>query len=86
QNLELAEPFSFTKGVKTLRIPARTYGNLHAYGTLLYDVQTDPQQREPIADAAVEARMVGLLTELMRENEAPEEQYARLGLPVRGRE
>jgi arylsulfatase A-like enzyme len=80
QNLALAEPFSFTKGVKPLRIPARTYGNLHAYGTMLYDVQGDPQQRETLHDDEVESRMIGFLTDLMQQNDAPGEQYVRIGL------
>ncbi|MGO4538062.1 sulfatase [Paenibacillus sp. 2TAB19] len=80
QQLELAEPFAFTKGVKPLKIPARTYGNLHDYGTLLYDVAKDPQQVQPLEDAEIEARMVAHLKKLMKENEAPVEQYERLGI------
>ncbi|WP_435166127.1 sulfatase [Paenibacillus glycanilyticus] len=80
QQLELAKPFTFTKGIKTLRIPAKTFGNLHEYGTLLFDVELDPRQTQPLDNAEVEARMVKLLTQLMKENDSPVEQYERLGL------
>jgi hypothetical protein len=48
--------------------------------TLLYDLATDPKQLSPITDAAVEERMIGLLIDLMRQCDAPKEQYERLGL------
>ncbi|MBN2980969.1 sulfatase [Cohnella algarum] len=81
--LELAEPFSFTKNVKPLRIPAQTRGDLHAYGTLLFDVREDPRQLRPFRDPEIEARMIGLLLKLMRDNDAPVEQYERLGLTAK---
>ncbi|WP_341414961.1 sulfatase [Paenibacillus filicis] len=80
QNIELANPFSFTKQIQTLKIPARTWGNLHAFGTLLYDVHNDPQQKSQLQDSKIEARMLSLMKQLMRENEAPDEQYERLGI------
>ncbi|MEV2265143.1 sulfatase [Nonomuraea africana] len=83
-DLELAEPFGFTKGVRTLRMPGRTFFNPHRHGTLLFDLETDPEQRTPIVDDAVELRMARLLVELMRANEAPPSQYERLGLPSTG--
>lgn len=48
--------------------------------TLLYDLKTDPGQQTPLCDEAVEARMVSFMVGLMRENDAPREQYTRLGL------
>ncbi|MEV1023378.1 sulfatase [Streptomyces sp. NPDC050264] len=83
-DLELAEPFGFTKGVRTLRVPGRSFFNPYQHGTLLYDVAADPEQRSPLVDDAVELRMAGLLVELMRANEAPPSQYERLGLPAEG--
>ncbi|WP_330286083.1 sulfatase [Streptomyces sp. NBC_00576] len=83
-DMELAEPFGFTKGVRTLRIPGRTFINAYHHGTLLFDLESDPEQLEPLVDDAVELRMAGLLVELMRRNEAPESQYERLGLPAEG--
>jgi chorismate mutase len=43
-------------------------------------VQTDPGQGTPIQDAAIEATMVEHLLRLMKENDAPPEQFTRLGL------
>ncbi|TBL79507.1 sulfatase [Paenibacillus thalictri] len=80
QHIELQEPFGFTKGVRTLKIPAATYIGAHGMGTLLYDIEADPGQNAPIADEATERLMRRRLTELMREHEAPVEQYERLGL------
>ena len=80
QNLTLADPFSFTKGCRTLRIPARMWLNPHQFGTLLFDLRSDPQQMNPIQDPIIEERMLRLMVHLMQENDAPREQFERLGL------
>ncbi|MFF4260207.1 sulfatase-like hydrolase/transferase [Streptomyces sp. NPDC001663] len=80
----LAEPFAFTKGVPTLRVPGRSMINPGAYGTLLFALDTDPEQTEPLVDDAVELRMSTLLVELLRATDAPVDQYERLGLPRSG--
>ncbi|MFD7618683.1 sulfatase [Streptomyces sp. NPDC059802] len=80
----LAEPFTFTKGVPTLRTRGRTFFNPYQHGTLLFDLAGDPEQRTPIVDDAVEQRMATLMVELMRATDAPLSQYERLGLPVEG--
>ena len=80
---ELVEPFSFTKGCRPLRtaVMAQHSGmNQHSYGTLLFDLQSDPDQQQPLQDPVVETRMIGHLRDLMQECDAPEEQYQRLGL------
>jgi arylsulfatase A-like enzyme len=84
REMELVEPLSFTKGLKVLRVPATTWTPPYAYGTLLYDLETDPGQQHPLVDDEVELRMLGLLRELMLENDAPESQFARLGIPREG--
>lgn len=81
----LAAPFSFTKGVPTVRIDAMedTTGDTSmkfGLGSKLYDLEADPFQEHPIQDDAVEARMLRAMVELMRQNDAPQEQYVRLGL------
>ncbi len=84
----IAEPFSFTKGTKTLKIPCPTefelqeniFVNVHDYGTTLYDVVKDPFELNPIKDPEVEERMIKLMVKLMKLNDAPPEQYERLGL------
>ncbi|MCC7492350.1 MAG: sulfatase [Fimbriimonadaceae bacterium] len=81
--VELAPPFGFTKGCPTLKTPvAGRWARAHEFGTLLYDLEADPQQAAPLQDAAAEARMVEHLQTLLRQGEAPVEQYQRLGLPA----
>ena len=90
RTVELAGPFSFTKGCRLMRIDANAVRNSGAtghirspayeFGNLLFDLQRDPRQLEPIRDGAVEARMLEQLVALMRANDAPPEQYRRLGL------
>jgi arylsulfatase A-like enzyme len=88
QDIQLAEPFSFTQGCRTMKIAARTYvstyANPHFFGTLLFDLETDPGQMNPLADEEIEQHMIRLLVKLMQENDAPLEQYERLGLPSNG--
>ena len=48
-------------------------------GTLLFDLESDPKQQNPIKDEAVEERMIKLMKTVMDENEAPEDQYQRMG-------
>jgi arylsulfatase A-like enzyme len=81
---ELSEPFSFTKGVHPLKVAARPMGNPFWHGTLLFDLERDPLQLEPTRDDALELRMAQLLADLMRENDAPPEQFVRVGLPIDG--
>lgn len=81
QDVQLAEPFAFTRGCRTLKIPTRTWTNAYPFGTLLFDLQTDPAQEHPLADRQIEGMMIGHMLRLMHENDAPIEQYERLGLP-----
>jgi arylsulfatase A-like enzyme len=81
---EPAEPFSFTKGIRTMRIPTSFFMNPWMHGTLLFDLVTDPGQLHPIEDPEIELRMLNLLADLMRASDAPATQFARLGIPVDG--
>jgi len=83
QTIELAAPFSFTKGCKTMKIPGRAWSNLFKFGTLLYDLREDPGQERPLADAEIEERMIEHMVRLLRWNDAPVEQFERLGLADR---
>jgi arylsulfatase A-like enzyme len=74
----LAEPFSFSKGCPVLKIPVRCSGT--DYPSMLFDTKKDPGELFPLDDPAQEARMAGLMAVLMRANDAPREQFARLGL------
>jgi len=81
---ELADPFSFTKNCPVLRIPGTPMKGTYEFGTLLFDLATDPGQEHPLVDEVVEQRMATLMVELMRANDAPREQFERVGLPVEG--
>ena len=80
QEISLAKPFPFTKGCPPMRIAGRSWARAHDFGTLLFDLHNDPAQEHPIHDEDIEARMCAHLLRLMKENDAPEEQYHRLGL------
>jgi hypothetical protein len=79
---ELSPSFTFTKGCRLLKIPGQGWwnGTEALQKTVLFDLQNDPDQNEPIEDASLEKRMIECLTELLRESDAPAEQYRRLGL------
>ncbi|GAB2564112.1 sulfatase [Gracilibacillus alcaliphilus] len=78
QNLELAEPFDFTKGCKLLKIkntmphPEREH--------LLFDIRNDPKQERQLQDPEIESLMKHHIITLMKQNSAPYELYKRLGL------
>jgi arylsulfatase A-like enzyme len=80
---EPAEPFSFTKGLRVMRMPATAgrWMNPWQHGTLLFDLETDPAQEHPLADDEQELRMLRLLVRLMHDNDAPPGQFERLGIP-----
>lgn len=81
---ELVDPLPFTKRMPMLKVPTISPTNPAAFGSQLFDLETDPQQLSPLVDDALELRMIRLLVELMRETDAPAEQYVRLGLPETG--
>ncbi len=79
-DIQLQEPFRFTKGCRTMKIAGRSWRNAADFGTMLFDVQSDPQQEQALDDPAAEQMMTEHLKRLMRDNDAPVEQYERLGL------
>jgi arylsulfatase A-like enzyme len=82
QDIQLAEPFDFTKGCRTMKTAARGDGwkDIYRFGTMLFDLKHDPKQEHPIDDPEIEARMIDLMVDLMKANDAPPEQFERLGL------
>jgi len=80
EEMELADPLPFTKGINVLRTPASSGIDHHAFGDLLFDLAHDPEQLQPIRDAGQERRLQRLMVNLMKDSDAPEEQYVRLGL------
>ncbi|GAA3777857.1 sulfatase [Microbacterium kribbense] len=81
---EPAEPFTFTKGLRTMRVESGSNFRINSWqhGTLLWDLQEDPGQHTPVVDDQIELRMIRLLVDLLRRNDAPESLYERLGLPA----
>ena len=80
QDIRLAKPFSFTKGCRTMKIASRGWAGDAGLETRLFDLKSDPRQERPITNARIEKMMTSHLVRLMRENDAPAEQYVRLGL------
>lgn len=82
---ELADPLSFTKGLKTLKLDATAHRLAASadrqiqFPTALYDLLNDPEQKVPVTDPVVSERMSRLMQELMHANHAPAEQFQRLG-------
>jgi hypothetical protein len=87
KQIEIVGPLSFTKSAQVMRIANnRPWAGRRSkrLDTLLFDVHNDPQQASPLKDSAVEQRMIAHLLRLMRETDAPAEQYVRLGLVPAG--
>lgn len=82
QDIQIAEPFSFSKGCRTMKIAGRPWVDAHAFGTKLFDLSRDPSQERPIEDKAVEERLIAQMQQIMKDTDAPLEQYERLGLTV----
>jgi len=84
-NIEIREPFSFTKGCQIMKIQAgKGFINPFQYGSKLFDLSTDPGQTEEIEDSEIELKFIKKIADKMRENEAPREQFDRLGIPEEG--
>lgn len=83
---ELADAFSFTKGLKTLKLDANARPNALEkqrqveFPTALFDLQSDPGQEHELDAPEIEAGMCTQMKRLMLDNDAPPEQFARLGL------
>lgn len=85
RTLELHPGFSFTKGTPVMRIRGMEDGSgdtsLREHPpTVLFDLTEDPCQTTPIKDQITERRMIRQMAKLMKANDAPAEQYVRLGL------
>ncbi|GHV03278.1 sulfatase [Spirochaetia bacterium] len=81
KTMEKAPPFSFTKDMPLMRFESMAPQAAWRFGDLLFDLDTDPEQLHPIKDnPALEKMMREKLIALMKENDAPREQFRRLGL------
>ena len=80
ERLKIHRPFSFTKNIPVLQLEGNKNLPQAAYPTLLFHMDVDPAQDASVSDAKEEARMAHLMVHLMRENDAPLEQFERMGL------
>lgn len=89
QTAQLVEGFDFTKGMRVLRIdalknaqrvPVQDGETFQDVGTRLYDLDADPLQQVPYRDAAIEARLLRQLAEVLKEHDCPPEIYDRYGV------
>lgn len=76
--------FEFTKGCPVMRIEARPnmrfVNSLGEGENLLFDLKNDPHQLNPINDQEKIKELLGKMSELFHESEAPEEMYHYYGL------
>lgn len=85
QGMSLVAPFSFTKECSVLQIETRQ-PHSHVvdvdflFRNYLWDLETDPGQQNPLSDPKLEQHYCEQMVKLMLENDAPAEQYERLGL------
>jgi hypothetical protein len=87
----LVSDMAYTGGVPVLKIPARRnnanqpcghtgQGTYEDTRTVLYDLQVDPGQNNPIEAPHVVARLIEHMIEVMVRNQAPPEAFLRLGI------
>ncbi|MFG0754596.1 sulfatase [Pseudomonas sp. TYF_14] len=88
---EFVKPLPFTKGIGVLKMPSTPLSPVYNrqgagaqidVGTRLFDIENDPCQLAKVSDAAVEAKMVEQMVDLMKTADAPPELYERFGLPA----
>lgn len=87
---KLSDDFSFTKGAPIMKIPTSgatspnntcyQYEEHMKYGDILFDLETDPQQKQPIHDEEEVNRLKAAMKKMLQENEAPGELYTRIDL------
>lgn len=84
-DISLQEPFTFTKGCKTMKIIGNEGMNSSVnFGSKLFNLSQDPNQKNSIINIEKEAELANEMIKLMAKNDCPEERYARFGFPVKG--
>jgi hypothetical protein len=84
-DIQIVEPLPFTKGCRVMKIKnAPSFMNMLRFGSKVWAVNERTGEMTPCRDDAQEVRLANALAYLMRENDAPAEQFARMGLPVQG--
>ncbi|XDZ64444.1 sulfatase [Alphaproteobacteria bacterium LSUCC0396] len=81
----LVKPFAFLGNFPVMRLPAGRAlvkgqgAQIEDTVTVLYDLESDPDQQNPINDPVTEERLIAEMIKIMQQTEAPPEAYARLG-------
>lgn len=82
QDIELQAPFSFTKGCRIMKTKApMSITHPFSFGTKLFDLKESPRQEAELSDNDVELYLCNKMIELMKENDAPQTQFERVGYP-----
>lgn len=76
----LVDLFSFCKGMNVLKVPSESFFSGYQFGNKLFDVEVDNEQKVELDEIDIEIEMIEKMRQLMILNEAPEEQYERLGI------
>lgn len=77
----LEPPLSFTKGCPVLKMKAQPRTtDASNYGTVLYHITEDPDQKHTVDLPKQEKRMANALIAMLEESDCPDEIYERLGL------
>jgi len=88
EDATLIKPFDFLGDYPVMRLPAGRAlvkgqgARIEDAVTVLYDLDSDPNQSTPIDDPQTEARLIARMIEIMQRTEAPPEAYTRLGFDV----
>lgn len=80
ENARMVSGGKFTGELPIPQIPAECYISAYQYGNLLFDLKKDPQQENSIENSEREMYFVNEMRKLMEYEDAPKEQYERLGI------
>ncbi len=76
----LAEPFRFTKNMPTLKLGGDHPTPRADVRHLLFDLEADPHEQTPLEAPDIEQRLIDHMVRLMKQADAPPEQFTRMGL------
>ena len=80
ETVELCAPLPFTKNMRVIRRPHKSFFNGNLSKHLLFDLETDPLQLSPLDNPELEQEIVQRLKQQMIACHAPEEMFIRYGI------
>ena len=80
QAAEMVQGCRFTNGLPCMRMPMKVFFPAGPFGTRLYDLEADPDEKNNLWPDADTALWTAKLRAALEEADAPEEEYLRLGL------